>query len=157
MRALQGRSIALVAVFGFLLMTACGGGGTPAASPSASPSAPPTTSAGGTVNATEKDFSIVLDPTSIGAGSVEFAITNEGPSTHEFVVFETDLAPDKLPLKNGSVDEEGEGVTAVDEQEDIEPNATVNLDVTLEAGSYVIICNIPGHYQLGMRVGLTVS
>ena len=46
------------------------------------------------------------------AGEVTFNVTNKGPEdVHEFVVFETDLAPDALPtVADGSVDEEGEGV-----------------------------------------------
>lgn len=115
----------------------------------------------GKVGATEKDLSISLDKTSVAAGSVTFEVHNEGPSTHEFVVFKTDLDPDKLPTttENGAeiVDEEGQGVTHVDEIEDIESGTTQTLKVDLQAGSYVLICNLPGHYQGGMHVGLTVS
>jgi uncharacterized cupredoxin-like copper-binding protein len=115
-------------------------------------------SSGGSVSVTEKDFNIALDPTTASAGSVTFNIHNDGPSTHEFVVFKSDLAPDKLPTaSDGTVDEEGEGVTAVDEQEDIESGADATLTVDLDAGSYVVICNLPGHYGQGMHASITVS
>ncbi len=115
-------------------------------------------SGSGGVGATEKDFSISLDTSSAKAGSVTFNIKNEGPSTHEFVVFKTDLAPGSLPTaSDGTVDEEGQGVEHIDEVEDIAAGATQTLTVNLAAGHYVVICNLPGHYQQGMHAELTVS
>lgn len=151
------RSVLIPIATAMALATACGGGGTPSSTPSAtSPSA--TSGGGGAVNVTEKDFSIAIDPTSATAGAVDFSITNDGPSTHEFVVFKTDLAPDALPTSaDGDVDEEGEGVTHIDEKEDIAAGSTTTLAVTLDAGNYVLICNLPGHYKLGMHVSLTVG
>ena len=116
----------------------------------------------GAVGVTEKDFAIALDTTSVSAGSVTFDIKNEGPSTHEFVVFQTDLDPDALPTKkdeNGIpiVDEEGKGLTAIDEVEDINAGSSATLTVNLDAGQYVAICNLPGHYQQGMLIGFTVT
>ena len=66
-------------------------------------------------NATEKDFASSLDQTSVASGDVTFHITNEGSSTHEFVVFKTDLAPDKLPTKNGVVNAHAKQLDHVDE------------------------------------------
>ena len=94
-----------------------------------------------------------------------FNVTNEGPDDiHEFVVFQTDLAPDALPTNDdGSVDEEGEGVELQGEIEDIAVGDTQNLTVDLPAGNYVFICNIydaaeqEAHYQEGMRVAFTVE
>jgi len=55
------------------------------------------------------------------------------------------------------VDEEGEGLEAVDEIEDIEAGTSPTLTVDLDAGSYVLICNITGHYDAGMHTALTVT
>jgi uncharacterized cupredoxin-like copper-binding protein len=117
---------------------------------------------GSSVDVTEKDFGIAMRPTTVDAGAVSFKITNGGPSIHEFVVFRTDLAAKNLPLtedENGIaiVDEEGEGVEAVDEVEDIANGETQTLSVDLEPGSYVAICNLPAHYKQGMRVSFTVA
>jgi uncharacterized cupredoxin-like copper-binding protein len=109
----------------------------------------------GSIGATEMDFSIALDATSVPSGDVDFTIQNQGPSTHEFVIVQTDLAPDALPVKDGEVDEKG--LTIVDEAEDIAASTTADLPVTLDPGSYVIMCNITGHYEQGMHVGLTVT
>jgi len=112
---------------------------------------------GMTIDATEKDFSISLGDDSVAAGDVTFHITNEGPSVHEFVVFQTNLAPDSLPVKDGVVNEDAQQLTLVDEQEDIDANTTADLTVNLDAGDYVVICNLPGHYQQGMYAGLTIT
>jgi uncharacterized cupredoxin-like copper-binding protein len=151
------RGLVSIAVVGMVL-AACGGddgGSTGGGSPSSTTEAP---GGAGVVNATEKDFAIALDPSTTDSGQVSFEITNDGPSTHEFVVFKTDLAPDALPLNDdGDVDEEGKGVTHLDEVEDIAAGSTESLDVSLDPGSYVVICNLPGHYKLGMHAPLTVG
>jgi uncharacterized cupredoxin-like copper-binding protein len=112
----------------------------------------------GGVGATLADFTITLDSDSAPAGDVTFDVSNDAGQTHEFVVFQTDLAPDQLPTnEDGDVDEEGEGVTLVDEIEDIEAGSSESLTVNLDAGSYVLICNLPGHYEQGMHTGFTAS
>jgi len=116
-------------------------------------------SAGGTggaaVAGTVKDFSITVDPSRLVAGEVNFTITNDGPSTHEFVVVQTDTAPGDLPVENDEVNEDG--IALIGEVEDIAPSTTADLTLTLEAGQYVILCNITAHYQQGMHTGLTVT
>jgi uncharacterized cupredoxin-like copper-binding protein len=120
-----------------------------------------------TVDVTVQEFAVIPAASSAPAGDVTFDVTNEGPDdVHEFVVFKTDLAPDALPTAaDGSVDEEGEGIELIDEIEDIAVGDTPTLTVTLDAGSYVFICNIVeeeggetiAHYQQGMRVAFTVE
>jgi uncharacterized cupredoxin-like copper-binding protein len=123
-------------------------------SSSSSASTGGSTSEGG-VGATEMDFSISLDSTSVPSGAVDFTIQNQGPSAHEFVIVQTDLAPDALPVKDGEVEEDQ--LTIVDEAEDIAPNTSADLSTNLDPGSYVIMCNVTGHYQQGMHVALTVT
>ena len=62
--------------------------------------------------------------------------------------------------------EESEGLTIVDEVEDLAVDATESLSVDLEAGSYVLICNVvqeepdgtmEAHYAEGMRASFTVA
>jgi uncharacterized cupredoxin-like copper-binding protein len=120
-----------------------------------------------TVDVTVQEFAVIPAESSAPAGDVTFDVTNEGPDdVHEFVVFKTDLAPDALPTAaDGSVDEEGKGIELIDEIEDIAVGDMPTLTVTLDAGSYVFICNIVeeedgetiAHYQQGMRVAFTVE
>jgi uncharacterized cupredoxin-like copper-binding protein len=112
----------------------------------------------GGVEATEVDYKITLDETSLPAGSTTFDISNDAEQTHEFVVIKTDLDAADLPTDDsGDVDEEGEGIQPVDEVEDIAAGSTESLTVDLDAGNYVVICNLPGHYRQGMHSSFTVS
>ena len=113
---------------------------------------------GSGIGVTLADFSITPDETSASAGELTFDVSNDAEQIHEFVIFKTDLAADALPTDDtGLVDEAGEGVELVDEIEDIEAGSTQSLTVTLDAASYVFICNIPGHYAQGMHTSFTVS
>jgi uncharacterized cupredoxin-like copper-binding protein len=149
------RGVALVAAT--LLIAACSSGGA-----SSSPAAPSqaASGSGGTSVATKlSDFKIELAATSAPAGEVTFALTNGGATVHEFVVFKTDLAPDKLPLAadGTEVDEAGAGLTLVDEVEDIAVGATPSLPVDLATGHYVVICNVATHYTSGMHAEFTTN
>lgn len=152
--------LAALALTAFACSSDSGDSGAASASTSTSPAcASFSPGATGGIGATEHDFAITLDPTEGTAGSTTFNIQNQGPSTHEFVVFKTDIPQDQLPLnKEGNeVDEEAPGLTAVDEVEDIAACATETLTVDLQPGSYVMICNITSHYGLGMHAAFTVS
>jgi uncharacterized cupredoxin-like copper-binding protein len=120
-----------------------------------------------TVAVTLQEFSVLPAQDSAPAGSITFDVENTGPEDiHEFVVIKTDLAPDALPTaEDGSVDETGEGIEVIGEIEDLATGSTETLNVDLDAGSYVLICNIVEeeggdtlvHYALGMRTGFTVE
>ena len=76
----------------------------------------------------------------------------------------TDLEPTALPTdENGAVVETGEGIELIGEIEDIPVGETQSVTLDLEAGNYVLICNIfdegeqEAHYQEGMRTTFTVS
>lgn len=111
----------------------------------------------GSVDATLSDFEIDLSSSSAPAGEVTFNVQNDGPSTHEFVVFQTDVAEDELPTDDEGNVEEGGDLEPVDEIEDIEDGDSADLTVDLDAGSYVIICNVPLHYGEGMHTSFTVE
>jgi hypothetical protein len=55
------------------------------------------------------------------------------------------------------VNEDGEGVQHIDEVEDVKAGIVKQFTVDLEPGRYVLVCNLPGHYKLGMRTGLVVA
>lgn len=113
------------------------------------------------VDAALTTYNIALSDNSIDSGEVTFHVHNDADDLeHEFVIFRTDLPQDQLPLtEEGVVDENGAGVTAVDEVE-VQPGESQDLTVTLDPGNYVIICNIDSdemHYQHGMHTALTVN
>jgi uncharacterized cupredoxin-like copper-binding protein len=147
-----------------VLVAGCGGGASSSAPATSAPatSAPISSApsaAAGTVTAALSQFKVELGAPSAPAGSVTFDVTNNGTVEHEFVVFKTDLAADKLPLTadGTTVDEEGKGVTAVDEIAEFAAGTTESLTVDLPAGRYVVICNVPTHYTKGMHAEFTTD
>ena len=136
-----------------LALAACGGGAgekAPAAKAPAGGAA-----ADGAVKATLKEFSIVLAPATAKAGAVKLDATNGGTLPHEITVVKSDLAPDKLAQKDGVVN-----MSALKANGHIAPfdaGKTGSGTFTLEAGKYVVFCNIAGHYSGGMHAALTVN
>jgi uncharacterized cupredoxin-like copper-binding protein len=45
----------------------------------------------------------------------------------------------------------------IDEIGEFPADTTETLDVTLEAGSYQLVCNLPGHYSSGMFTAFEVE
>jgi len=121
--------------------------------------APDVDAADGSVSAALADYSITLNQSSAPEGDVLFEVTNHAEQVHEFVVLKTDLAEDALPTdENGDVDEAGDpGIEIMGEIEDIEGGTSQSLTLGLDAGSYALICNLPGHYAEGMHTDFTVE
>jgi uncharacterized cupredoxin-like copper-binding protein len=102
-----------------------------------------------------KEYTITLNTPTAKAGVVKFGIRNLGTMVHDFDVIKTDLAPDKLPIDTASAKAKTDGL--VKQMINIAQGRVTTLEAQLEAGHYVIICNVAGHYQLGMRAELTVQ
>ena len=102
-----------------------------------------------------KEYAITLNTATLKAGVVKIGIRNLGTMVHDFNLIKTDLPFDKLPVDNAAAKATTDGL--VRQMQNIAPNRAPTLEVNLAAGSYVIICNVAGHYQLGMRVALKVE
>ncbi len=130
--------------------------------------------AGTTVHVTAVDMgammgggrmNLVLDRTSVPAGTVSLVLSNAGWRTHELVVLPL-AAGQQVGTRpvgaDGTVDESGslgeasrsDGAGAGD---GIQSGAAGWTTIDLPAGRYELICNIPGHYAAGMYAELTVS
>lgn len=110
----------------------------------------------GPVTVTMSEYAFKLSQPNAKSGKVTFRIVNSGSIVHEMVVVQTDLAADKLPKgADGDVDEEK--LTAMGEQGDIDAGKSVDLTLDLPAGRYMLICNLPGHFQQGMYTDFTVT
>lgn len=103
------------------------------------------------------EYTLELGSTSAEAGRVTFDARNVGTIEHELVVLRTSLAADKLPVKDGEVQTSARRLTVAGKTARIKAAGTAPLRVTLEPGSYVLICNVPAHYQSGMRTRFRVS
>ena len=146
----RARIASVLVIGGILAMAGLGGTAQAGAAPTASDDSVTI------VKATLSDsMQITLDRYSVPAGQVRFLVTNAGHSTHELVVLKTDLAADQLvanPDEPGKVEEQ----VHMGETGDIDGTRFNGLQLELGPGSYVIICNEPGHYMAGMRVAFTV-
>jgi len=107
------------------------------------------------VELTEAPPSVTASSNTTAAGATTFEVANVGAIAHEFVVIRTDLAADALPVTGDTVDLSALDVVADSDEFAAGTGGTVTAD--LLEGSYVLICNVPGHYGLGMRTALTVS
>ena len=101
------------------------------------------------------DYKITVNVPSVKAGSIKIGVRNLGTMEHSFEVIKTDLAPDKLPTDAASAKAKEDG--KVGEIPSIAAGKSAAVTLDLQPGKYVFICNIAGHYQLGMRTGFTVE
>jgi uncharacterized cupredoxin-like copper-binding protein len=88
------------------------------------------------VVASETEFKIALDSSSISAGRVTFDVKNDGKIPHDLVVKGNGIEA-KTPL--------------------LDAGESKPLTVDLKPGTYDLYCSVPGHKQAGMDLKLTVS
>src|SRR5438309_7202910 len=101
------------------------------------------------------DYKITVNVPSIKAGTIKISVRNLGTMEHSFQVLKTDLPPDKLPVDGASAKAKEDG--KVGEIPSIPAGKSAAVTVELAPGKYVFICNVAGHYQLGMHTGFTVE
>ncbi len=101
------------------------------------------------------------------AGNITFRVKNLGTVEHEMIILKTDTPFDKLPV-NDAGDPPAPvttGANKVDEANNVgetgdpnlQPGETRTFTVKLDPGKYVLLCNLAGHYQMGMRAPFTVT
>ncbi len=103
---------------------------------------------------------IKLSQNTAVSGEVVFQVSNDGTRKHEFVVLSTTIAADAFPVVSfegeaDRIDEAAPGVKNVGETGDMEPGSTKTLVIDLKAGHYAVVCNLPGHYRMGMHADFT--
>src|SRR5437773_12170422 len=125
-----------------LVVASCGG----------APDAAPTDAQ---VVAEMTDYRISVNVPSIKAGKIKIGVRNLAAMEHSFEVIKTELPPDKLPVDGASAKAKEDG--KVGEIKSLPAGKSGAVTVDLQPGKYVFICNIAGHYQLGMHTGFTVE
>ena len=112
----------------------------------------------GDVRASTVDFKVLM-PTTLKTGKHTIGYTNNGTVPHEIVIFKTALSANRLPLSaDGDVNEESPLLTNVADSGDaLKAGGTKSFTTSsLVPGHYVAVCNLPGHYRLGMKLNVTV-
>jgi uncharacterized cupredoxin-like copper-binding protein len=138
------RILAIVVLGGALVAAACGGGATGQ------------DTAQTTIAVSLLDNGIKLDASSAPAGKVTLSVKNAGSVAHSLVVIKTNLDEGKMPAgaqDPSRVDERG----SVGTLGQLQPNQTKDFTLDLAAGKYVIVCNEPGHYLMGMHTSFLVK
>ena len=129
---------------------------TATATPDTTATAPPPPSGDGENIAVDlAEFTVTAPSGSAPSGTITFNVSNAGVVVHNFRVIRSGAAPDALPIAGGVVDEGAVDVVA--RIEEFPAGVTESVKVDLAAGSYLLICNVPGHYQLGMTTAFTVQ
>lgn len=108
-----------------------------------------------TVSVELGEFTISITPRAVNTGEVTFRIRNGGAQSHDFLLISTEEPQDALHVENGVVVEEDYDI--LEHVHEIDVGAERSVSSTLEAGTYLIICNVPGHYGAGMHAALTAS
>ncbi len=129
-----------------LVAAGCGGSGEGAAANATSDQS---------IATTLTDFKIKPAETEVPAGEVSFALQNDGPSEHTFFLVKTDLAEASLPVVDHMVDLGALDVVAQVANLGFGTHTSVTAD--LAAGTYVMFCNLPGHYESDMHTAFTVT
>jgi len=133
-----------IALLGLLLtLTACA-------------SQPATTSSANRVAITLTDSGLKAEPATAPAGPVTFVVTNAGSVVHSFTVLKTTLAQDKVPADPADPSRVQEG-GKVGTTGQVPAVQTKELTLDLKSGGYVLLCNEPGHYLVGMHAAFTAK
>lgn len=111
------------------------------------------------VAASLTEWKVGLSRTTLKAGKYAFEINNKGTTQHELIAFKTDLARAALPVDaQGDVNEDAPVLTKATDGDDIHVGKAQLRSVDLrQPGTYVFLCNLPGHYKAGMYTTVTVD
>src|SRR5437868_6868239 len=117
-------------------------------STSSNPAATPTQAAAGQsqssgsvtqINATLREWAIDLSQKQAPAGKVQFTVTNNGQMAHDFTV----------------LDSSGNQIGQTSRFRTSDGPQTLTVDLT--AGTYTVICSLPGHAQRGQMATLVIK
>jgi uncharacterized cupredoxin-like copper-binding protein len=121
-----------------------------AAKPGPAAAAPSTAVTAGVVDVKLGEMFVRPNVTQGAAGQVTFHVQNTGKLVHEMIVGK---APIKGPLATGKMSEG----TSVGEVAELKPGTAGSVKLSLKPGTYVLYCNVPGHFAAGQHAAFTVT
>ncbi|MDJ0387055.1 hypothetical protein QMO56_02920 [Roseomonas sp. E05] len=102
-------------------------------------------------------MAIRIDHDTVPAGEVRFDVTNWSRGlVHELLVIPVADPAAPLPYDHAEGKVAESQVRVLADSGDLPPSASHLLEVTLAPGTYLLVCNLQGHYAAGMVVPLTV-
>lgn len=103
-------------------------------------------------------MTLSLDQSTVKAGDVVFAVHNDAVSeAHEMVLVRLKTANEEVPVIAAKHRVDEKALKSLGEVSDLKPGADGTLKARLKAGTYLLLCNIKGHYEAGMHAKLTVT
>jgi uncharacterized cupredoxin-like copper-binding protein len=113
---------------------------------SMSPAASVSQMPAGQLAASLGDMWIKAPVTTAKAGKVTFDVTNQGQMTHQFAIVKTPVQlSGAVPAK------------PLAQSPQLNPGDHATVSATLAAGSYELVCLMPGHYGAGQHMAFTVT
>lgn len=98
------------------------------------------------------------DQSTVKAGTVTFDVTNWSRGViHEMLVVAVDRPDAPLPYDYSTQRVVEDQVRSAGETGELQPNQSKSISLDLAPGSYLLLCNVAGHYAAGMEVALTVT
>ena len=103
-------------------------------------------------------MTLVMDQTTVKAGEAVFHVHNDAMSEqHEMVLVKLKSADQMISINKSKNRVDEKALHSMGEVAELKPGADGQLKVKLVPGSYVLLCNIKGHYGAGMHAMLTVT
>jgi len=110
------------------------------------------------LNPTMGTMAIRIDHDTVKAGAVKFDVTNwSRVMVHEMLIVAVDDPANPLPYDYSQAKVPETEVKVLGDTSELQPNMSREVDVTLAPGSYLLICNVAGHYAAGMATPLRVT
>lgn len=103
-------------------------------------------------------MTLTLDQSTIKAGETTFMVHNDAMTEeHEMVLIKLKSPDQKIDVVAAKHRVNEKQLKSLGEVSDLKPGADGQMKAKLTPGSYVLLCNIKGHFEAGMHTMLTVT
>lgn len=101
---------------------------------------------------------IDADQKNVPAGKVTFEVTNASKETiHEMIVTPVANTDAVLPYNPNENRVEEDQAGDLGEVSELDPGKSGTLSIEMKPGTYILYCNVPGHFMAGMWTTITVQ
>lgn len=103
-------------------------------------------------------MTLSVDQPTVKAGDVVFQVHNDAVSEeHEMVLVKLKSPDQHIPVVAAKHRVDEKKLKSLGEVADLKPGADGMLKAKLQPGTYLLLCNIKGHYEAGMHAKLVVT